>query len=112
MHQERLVGTVARTRGKRNKTHMLAGQPASDMADEGPGNREGTMEEEYVHVVVQDEELFPAVLHDVLAEVVDEIRDGDGLGVLVVGGDDELVMPLVREEHLEAAPEEKSAHGF
>jgi hypothetical protein len=56
-------------------------------------------------VVVQHKELFPAVLHDVLAEVVDEVGDGDGLAVLVVGGDGELVLALVREKHLEAAPE-------
>lgn len=63
-------------------------------------------------MVVQDEELFPAVLHDVLAEMVDEVGDGDGFAVLVVGGDDELVLPLVREQHLEAAPEQKSAEDF
>lgn len=67
---------------------------------------------EYVHVVVEHEELFPAVLHDVLAEVVDEIGDGDGLAVLVVGWDGELVLALVREEHLEAAPEESQYMTF
>lgn len=67
---------------------------------------------EYVHVVIEHEELFPAVLHDVLAEVVDEIGDGDGLAVLVVGWDGELVLALVREEHLEAAPEESQYMTF
>lgn len=63
-------------------------------------------------MVVQDEQLFPAVLHDVLAEVVYEVGDGDGLAVLVVGGDGELVLPLVREEHLEAAPEKSQRRTF
>lgn len=63
-------------------------------------------------MVVQDEQLFPAVFHDVLAEVVDEVGDGDGLAVLVVGGDGEFVLPLVREEHLEAAPEKSQRRTF
>lgn len=61
--------------------------------------------EEYVHVVVQNEELLPAVLHDVLAEMIDEEADGDGLAVLVMGGEGELVLPLISEQHLETTPE-------
>lgn len=49
----------------------------------------------YVHVVLEDEKLLPGVLHDVLAEVPYEVRDGHGLAVLVVGGDCELVKALV-----------------
>lgn len=63
-------------------------------------------------MVVEHEELLPAVLHDVLAEVVDEIGDGNGLAVLVVGWDGELVLALVREEHFEAAPEESQYMTF
>lgn len=59
----------------------------------------------YVHVIFKDEEVLPTILHDVLAEVLYEVGDGDGLAVLVVGGYCELVLPLVREEHLQAAPE-------
>lgn len=109
VHQDRLSRMVARTierERKENKTHTRwQGSQRVKWLAERPLEGGG-----YVHVVVEYEEVLPAVLHDVLAEVVDEVGDGDRLAVLVVGGDGELVLPLVREEHLEAAPEE-SQHG-
>lgn len=40
----------------------------------------------YVHVVVQDEELLAVVLHDVLAQVADEVSNGHGLAMVVASG--------------------------
>lgn len=59
----------------------------------------------YVHVVVQDEELLAIVLHDVLAQVVYEVSDCHGAAMAVAGGNRQLVVALVREEHLQPAPE-------
>jgi hypothetical protein len=96
-------------RGERNKTHRELAWQLSESHGWCWASRENPKEKggggERIHVVVQHKELFPAVLHDFLAEVVDEVGDGDGLAVLVMGGDGELVLTLVREEHLEATPE-------
>lgn len=59
----------------------------------------------YVHVIVQDEELLAVVLHDVLAQVVDEVRDCHGAAMVVAGGNGQVVVALVREEHLQPAAE-------
>lgn len=55
------------------------------------------------HVVVKHKQLLPRVLHDVLAEVVNQVGYRDGLPVARHGGYVDLVLPLVREEHLKPA---------
>lgn len=44
------------------------------------------------------------VLHDILAEVMDQAGDGRWLAVLVMSGDVELMLSLVGKEHLQPAP--------
>jgi len=58
-----------------------------------------------LHVTVQHEHLLSRILHDFFAEVMHQPSDGDRLSALVLCGHGEGVLALVREEHLETAPE-------
>lgn len=46
-------------------------------------------------MLVQDEKLLPAVVHDVLAEVLYKMGDGGRLAVLAAGGHGDVVFALV-----------------
>jgi hypothetical protein len=54
-------------------------------------------------MVLQNKEFLAAVFHDMLAEVMYQIRNRGRLAVLVLGGENEGVAALVREEHLKAS---------
>lgn len=58
----------------------------------GGGPRERAV---HVHVVIEDEKILSAVLHDVFAQVLYEVGNGDSLPVLVVGGNVQFVYSLV-----------------
>ena len=51
-------------------------------------------------MIVEDEQLFPCVLHRLLAQVLYETSDRHGLVVLVECGHGERMAALVRKQHL------------
>jgi len=61
----------------------------------------------YAHVAVEHEHVGPRVLHEVLAEVVDEEGNGGGLATRVGGGQVDCMSALVVEEHLESPAAEE-----
>lgn len=54
-------------------------------------------------MAIQHEELFPGVLHDMLAQIVDEVGDCRRAAILVGGGNGQRMVALVCKEHFETA---------
>lgn len=57
-----------------------------------------------LHVTVKYEHLLPGILHQLLTEIVDEPADRDWLPVRILSRDFNLMLALIREEHLQATP--------
>lgn len=56
-----------------------------------------------VQVAIQHEKLFPGVLHDMLAQIVNEVGDCRRAAILVGGGHGQRMVALVCKEHFETA---------
>lgn len=54
------------------------------------------------HVVIQKKYFSPGVLHDILAQVLNQERNIDWTAILILKWNVQFVNPLVGEEHLEA----------
>lgn len=55
-------------------------------------------------MVVQDEKFLAGILHDVLAEVLDEEAYVRRAAILVMGGNIQRMAAFISEEHLQTAP--------
>ncbi len=64
------------------------------------------------HVVVEHEQIPPPVLHDLLTQVSDQGCHRHGLATWISSRQVELVLSLVREEHLQSAAAGLSGRGY
>jgi len=77
---------------------MLRGN--SRVADLNQSLEEVKKESFNSHMIIRNKHLFPGILHEMFAQVMDQEGNGCGITVLILKRDIQRVSPLVGEEHL------------